>query len=125
MKNLFLTLLFSMIYQLSGAQENNLKIDQDSLITKLMSLKIKVNKDIYANQFYSIQLFSGNYEESIEVKKKIILKFPKEEINLTFETPNYKVQMGPYRNYKKANDLLNSLKKNYPSAFLIEPKKNL
>ena len=114
-----------MIYQFSEAQENNLKVDQDSLITKLLSLKIKVNKDIYANQFYSIQLFSGNYEESIEVKKKIILKFPKEEINLTFETPNYKVQMGPYRNYKKANDLLNSLKKNYPSAFLIEPKKNL
>ena len=46
MKNIYLTILLSMSYLYTLGQENNLSIDQDSLITKLLSIKIKVNKDI-------------------------------------------------------------------------------
>ena len=125
MKNIYLTILLSMSYLYTLGQENNLSIDQDSLITKLLSIKIKVNKDIYETQFYNIQLFNGDYKNSLEVKKKIISKYPNENVNLTFETPNYKVQIGPYRKHKQAIEILNSIKKIYPAAFLIEPKKIL
>tara|TARA_B110000438_G_C15791302_1_gene640817 strand:+ start:715 stop:1092 length:378 start_codon:yes stop_codon:yes gene_type:complete len=125
MKSLLLTVLLSMTYFFSWSQESFFKVEQDSLILKLISLKTKINKDIYATQFYNIQLFNGEYKKSLEIKKSILLRFPEEMTNLSFETPNYKVQMGPFRDYRKAIDLLKLIKKVYPAAFLIEPKKPL
>ena len=125
MKSLLLTVLLSMTYFFSWSQESFFKVEQDSLILKLISLKTKINKDIYATQFYKIQLFNGEYKKSLEIKKSILLRFPEEMTNLSFETPNYKVQMGPFRDYRKAIDLLKLIKKVYPAAFLIEPKKPL
>ena len=125
MKSLLSTILLSMTYLLSWSQESFYKIEQDSLVSKLMLLKTKVNKDIYATQFYNIQLFNGEYDKSLEIKKKLVFKFPEETINLSFETPNYKVQMGPFRDHQKAIKLLKLVKKIYPAAFLIEPKNYL
>ena len=125
MKSLLLTVLLSMTYFFSWSQESFFKVEQDSLISKLISLKTKINKDIYATQFYNIQLFNGEYKKSLEIKKSLLLKFPEDMTNLSFETPNYKVQMGPFRDYRKAIDLLKLIKKVYPAAFLIEPKKPL
>ena len=125
MKSLLLTVLLSMTYFFSWSQESFFKVEQDSLILKLISLKTKINKDIYATQFYNIQLFNGEYKKSLKIKKSILLRFPEEMTNLSFETPNYKVQMGPFRDYRKATDLLKLIKKVYPAAFLIEPKKPL
>jgi len=122
MKYLLLTFLFSMTYFSSISQESTLKIEQDSLILKILLLKAKVNQDIYATQFYNIQLFNGDYNRAVKIKNNVILKFPDEITNLTFETPNYKVQMGPFRDYRKAVDLLKLVKHIYPAAFLIEPK---
>ena len=103
-----------MTYFFSWSQESFFKVEQDSLILKLISLKTKINKDIYATQFYNIQLFNGEYKKSLEIKKSILLRFPEEMTNLSFETPNYKVQMGPFRDYRKAIDLLKLIKKVYP-----------
>jgi len=125
MKSILLTVLLSMTYFFSWSQESFFKVEQDSLISKLISLKTKINKDIYATQFYNIQLFNGEYKKSLEIKESILLKFPEEMTNLSFETPNYKVRMGPFRDYRKAIDLLKLIKKVYPAAFLIEPKKPL
>ena len=122
MKHILLTILFSMSYSTLGAQENSLQIEEDSLITKLVSIKTKINEEIYSKQFYYIQFFNGDFNSAIEIKKDVTTKFNNEKINLTFETPNYKVQMGPFRSYKKVLDLLKIIKKKYPAAFLIEPK---
>ena len=125
MKYLILTILISTTYSFSWSQESFIKVEEDSLITKLVLLKTKVNKTIYASQFYSIQIYNGNYEKSSEIRERILNKFDQQETNISFETPNYKVQMGPFRNYRKTVDLLKLVKKIYPAAFLIEPKKNL
>ena len=125
MKYLILTILISTTYSFSWSQESFIKVEEDSLITKLVLLKTKVNKTIYATQFYSIQIYNGDYKKSLEIRKHILNKFDQLETNISFETPNYKVQMGPFRDYKKTVDLLKLVKKIYPAAFLIEPKKNL
>ena len=125
MRFLILTLLFSISYCFSQTPKSSLKIREDSLVAKLIDMKIKINNEVYASQFYSIQLYYGNFETAKIIEKNTRKKFPNETVTLSFETPNYKVQMGPYRNIKKSNDLLKEIKKQYPAAFLIEPKKNL
>ena len=117
--------LFSISYSFCQENEGVLKIEQDSLVSKIVGLKIKINEEFYASQFYSIQLYYGNYETAKEIESNTKKKFPDETIKLSFETPNYKVQMGPYRGFQKSNDLLKNVKKIYPAAFIIEPKKNL
>ena len=125
MKFFTITFLFSITCSFCQENEGLLKINQDSLISKIIDLKIKINEEVYASQFYSIQLYYGNYETAREIEGNTKKEFPDEAVKLSFETPNYKVQMGPYRGFKKSNDLLKNVKKIYPAAFLIEPKKNL
>ena len=125
MRFFIITFLFSISYSFSQKTEGVLKIDQDSLVSKIIELKIKINEEVSASQFYSIQLYYGSYENAKIIESNTKKRFPEETVRLTFETPNYKVQMGPYRGFKKSNDLLKSVKKIYPAAFLIEPKNNL
>ena len=125
MRFFIITFIFSISYSFCQKTEGILKIDQDSLVSKIIELKIKINEEVYASQFYSIQLYYGSYETAKIIESDTKKRFPDESVRLTFETPNYKVQMGPYRGFRKTNDLLKSLKKIYPSAFLIEPKNNL
>ena len=125
MRFFIITLLFSISYSFCQKTEGVLKIDQDSLVSKIIELKIKINEEVYASQFYSIQLYYGSYENAKIIESNTKKRFPEETVRITFETPNYKVQMGPYRGFKKSNDLLKSVKKIYPAAFLIEPKNNL
>ena len=49
-------------------------------------------------------------------------KFPDWEIDLSFETPNYKVQVGRYKNYYNGLKKLKEVKQLYPAAFLLEIK---
>ena len=125
MRFFIITFLFSISYSFSQKTEGVLKIDQDSLVSKIIELKIKINEEVYASQFYSIQLYYGSYENAKIIESNTKKRFPEETVRLTFETPNYKVQMGPYRGFKKSNDLLKSVKKIYPAAFLIEPNNKL
>ena len=47
-------------------------------------------------------------------------KFPKENPSLSFETPNYKVQFGKYKFRIRGIKKLDTVKKYFPSAFLLK-----
>ena len=104
------------------AQETLVKVEQDELIKKLMTLKKEVDSEAYASQFFTIQLYYGKYE----VAERIITAFkeiyPEWDADLSFETPNYKVQVGRFKQYYNALNKLNEIKKTYPGAFLLTLK---
>ena len=99
-------LLFSMLKL--TAQTATVKIEQDSTIAKLMATKIEFDSKNYASNFYTIQLYYGDNKRAQELHDDFKNKFPDWEIDLSFETPNYKVQVGRYKNYY--NGLKNSWK---------------
>ena len=107
---------------LSQAQSENLIINEDSLISKLMFVKKEIDRDSYEAQFFTIQLYYGNFVEAEKVFKKFKEKFPGWKAELSFETPNYKVQVGSYKDYYFGMSKLKEIKGNYPSAFLLEIK---
>ena len=53
------------------AQETLVKVEQDVLIKKLMTLKKEFDSEAYASQFFTIQLYYGKYE----VAERIIAAF--------------------------------------------------
>ena len=118
-----LILSFSLINcALTYAQSENLIVIEDSLISKLMSVKKEIDRDSYESQFFIIQLYYGNFIEAEKVFEKFKENFPEWKAELSFETPNYKVQVGNYKDYYFGMSKLREIKSTYPSAFLLEIK---
>ena len=107
---------------LTYAQSENLIVIEDSLISKLMSVKKEIDRDSYESQFFTIQLYYGNFIEAEKVFEKFKENFPEWKAELSFETPNYKVQVGNYKDYYFGMSKLREIKSAYPSAFLLEIK---
>ena len=87
-----------------------------------MSVKKKIDSESYESNYFTIQLYYGNLKEAENILKDFKEKFPNWEANLSFETPNYKVQVGNYKDYYFGMSKLKEIKGNYPSAFLLEIK---
>ena len=87
-----------------------------------MRAKIEIDTENYASKFYTIQLFYGNNKSAKELYKNFKETFSNWEVNLSFETPNYKVQVGRYKDYYFGLNKLNEVKRVYPAAFLLEIK---
>ena len=87
-----------------------------------MSFKKKIDRDTYESKFFTIQLYYGNFIEAEEIFEKFKENFPEWKAELSFETPNYKVQVGNYKDYYFCISKLKEIKSIYPSAFLLEIK---
>ena len=87
-----------------------------------MSAKKKFDKDTYESKFFTIQLYYGKFKEAEEIFEKLKENFPEWKAELSFETPNYKVQAGNYKDYYFGISKLKEIKSIYPSAFLLEIK---
>jgi hypothetical protein len=119
--------IFSTIFVLLNlsklsAQSATVLIEQDSTITKLMATKIEIDTENYSSKFYTIQLFYGDNKLAQELFENFKQSFPDWEAELSFETPNYKVQVGRFKDYYFGLNKLKEIKRVYPAAFLLEIK---
>ena len=87
-----------------------------------MATKIEIDFQDYASTFYTIQLFYGDNKLAQELFENFKQSFPDWEITLSFETPNYKVQVGRFKDYYFGQKKLKEIKKVYPEAFLLKIK---
>lgn len=117
----YITILLLCIPKLN-AQLASVKVEQDSTITKLMATKIEIDFEDYSSTFYTIQLFYGDNKLAQELFENFKQSFPDWEITLSFETPNYKVQVGRFKDYYFGQKKLKEIKKVYPEAFLLKIK---
>jgi hypothetical protein len=118
--NFFLLILIFNCSTLFG-QPKNLDIEMDNEVEKLLSLKILVNKNKYENDYYAIQIYNGNYEKAKKILSEFKKKFPEWKSSLSFETPNYKVRVGNFKEFLGASKKLDFIRGLYPSAFLLRP----
>ena len=104
-----------------SAQEKTLKIETSPAVRTLIERKIEINKAVFENQYYAIQLYYGNNTAANRILKEFKVNFPEWEAELSFETPNYKVRVGRFKDLNIASQKLEEIRKVYPSAFLLEP----
>lgn len=84
-----------------------------------MVVKIDFDREQYERSYYTIQIFYGVYgkvQQKMDVFKET---FPDIEVDLSFETPNYKLQAGRFKEKITAYKALDKIKKEFPSAFLL------
>ncbi len=73
---------------------------------------------------YHIQIYNGyNLNKAKSVKNEFLNKFPDIPVVIEWENPEFKVWVGIYENKLSADRALMHLKKAYPNAFIVNPKK--
>ena len=115
------TSIFIVLSSTISAQEKTSKIETSPAVKTLIKRKIEINKSVFKNQYYAIQLYYGNNTAANRILNEFKLNFPQWEAELSFETPNYKVRVGRFKDLNIASQKLEEIRKVYPSAFLLEP----
>ena len=72
---------------------------------------------------YKIQLFYGQITEANKVQDEYKSKYAQWEPKIVYESPNYKVWVGNFRNRLEADRALLKIKENFPSAFVMKPER--
>jgi len=118
---LLLLLIFS-ISSLSFSQTAELNVKQDPRLDSLLNKKIALDRERYANEYYTLQLYYGNLETATETLENAKEAYPNIPVELSFETPNYKVQAGRFKDKILGLKTLDTVKRDFPSAFLLTRK---
>tara|TARA_B100000524_G_scaffold321975_1_gene203123 strand:- start:886 stop:1266 length:381 start_codon:yes stop_codon:yes gene_type:complete len=108
--------LFSI--QLNG-QENTINYN-DTVTKKFFKLKKDYSKRIFESTFYTIQIYYGGLEEADSILEDFRENYQEIKSDLIFETPNYKVRIGEYKDINVASQKLEEIRRVYPSSFIIK-----
>lgn len=118
-KFLISIVLFFLSYSLVNAQDENV-VYNDTLTQKLFQIKKDYSKRIFESTYYTIQIYFGDLKNA----DSILIDFQKNyegiKSELIFETPNYKVRIGDYRDINIASQKLEEIRRTYPGSFIIK-----
>jgi hypothetical protein len=118
-KFLISLILFFLCHSIANAQDENV-IYNDTLTQKLFQIKKDYSKRIFESTYYTIQIYFGDLKSA----DSILIDFQKNyegiKSELIFETPNYKVRIGEYKDINIASQKLEGIRRTYPGSFIIK-----
>lgn len=131
MKEIVSLLLFSAFVVPLAAQDSlkNITVTRDGRIDRLLEKNQQVNEEIYLKTLrnmsgYRLQVINTNdRNKAMGVKTKIMTEFPREKVYLIYQAPYFKIQMGNFIKREDADDLMNRVKKIYPTGVFIVPSR--
>ena len=103
----------------ANSQENSIRYN-DTLTKKFYNLKKEYSKRVFESTFYTIQIYYGGLEEADSILEDFKENYQEIKSNLIFETPNYKVRIGEYKDINIASQKLEEIRRIYPSSFIIK-----
>ena len=102
-----------------NAQDQNV-IYNDTLTKNLFQIKKNYSKKIFESTYYTIQIYFGSLDVSDSILNDFKSNFKEIKSDLIFETPNYKVRIGEYKNINIASQKLEGIRRTYPGSFIIK-----
>ena len=101
-----------------------LPISQDPRITDLLVRHSEINQRRRGTDGFRLEIFfSSDYkarEQSARVKNEFNLVFPDIRAYVLFQTPNFKVRIGDFRNKSEALKAKAYIASKYPNAFIVK-----
>ena len=113
--------IFLSFYAFAKAQTAQVNITQDAKIPQLLELKNELSNDNELGDHYKIQIYSGNATQAGTILKRFKNKVGTWKSDIEYETPNYKVWVGSFRNRLEADRALIQIKKEFPNALIFKP----
>ena len=118
-KFLISLIIFFLSHSLANAQDENVFYN-DTLTQKLFQIKKDYSKRIFESTYYTIQIYFGDLKNA----DSILIDFQENhegiKSELIFETPNYKVRIGEYKDIDIASQKLEGIRRTYPGSFIIK-----
>ena len=111
-----------LISTLGFCQETDIEISKSEVFNKLLNLHKTANEEKHNTDYYSVQIYNGNYKDADSIYNFSKKLFISDSIFLFYETPNYKVQVGKFWDKLKAQKKLREIQKKFKSAFILKPK---
>ena len=105
------------------SQSANSRVIQDDRLPELLKLKSEMTVNDELTDRYKIQLFYGNITEANKILGKYNSQYPEWKPKIVYESPNYKVWVGNFRNRLEADQALLQVQKSFPNAFVMKPER--
>lgn len=103
---------------------NQLHIRQDPRITDLLVRHSQINQRRQGTEGFRLEIFFSSEakarEKAVRVKNEFNLIFPNIASYLLFQTPNFKVRIGDFRNKSEALKTKADIAFKYPNAFIVK-----
>ena len=115
-------IILLLISSLAFSQDNENEIGKSEAFKKLMNLHKNASQEKHNIDYYSIQIYSGNYSEADSLYKFSNDFFISDSVFFFYETPNYKIQVGKFWNKLRAQKKLKEIQKKFKAAFILKPK---
>jgi hypothetical protein len=101
----------------------------DARIDSLISRHRSISENKGTIDGYRIQIFNASgtnsKKQANDVKADLMQKYPEIESYVIYQAPNFKVRLGDFRNRMEAQKVLNDIKKEYSSAYIVKDEINL
>ena len=118
-KFLISIILIFLSYSLANAQDENV-VYNDTLTQKLFQIKKDYSKRIFESTYYTIQIYFGDFKNADSILIDFQENYEGIKSELIFETPNYKVRIGEYKDVNIASQKLEGIRKTYPGSFILK-----
>tara|TARA_B100001121_G_scaffold256677_1_gene234625 strand:+ start:134 stop:514 length:381 start_codon:yes stop_codon:yes gene_type:complete len=122
MKNIkFSIVIFMFLFSLwdISAQDENVFYN-DTLTKRFFQIKKDFSKKTFESTYYTIQIFYGNLNDADSIFNDFKENYKDVRSELIFETPNYKVRIGEYKDINVAAQSLEKIRRIYPGSFIIK-----
>jgi len=143
-RSLYITLIVSLLFLPAGAQEfeqietgsgifnqlfyddaysGEIQVIQEKKLDEILMLFMEQNRKLGGIPCYWIRIYSGSAhnsrEKAYETKARFLRKYDSIRNDVIYDDPNFKVYIGGYRSKSETLKLLNSIKRDFPSAFIV------
>jgi hypothetical protein len=118
-KFLISLIIFFLSHSLANAQDENVFYN-DTLTQKLFQIKKDYSKRIFESTYYTIQIYFGDLKNADSILIDFQENYEGIKSELIFETPNYKVRIGEYKDINIASQKLEGIRRTYPGSFIIK-----
>jgi hypothetical protein len=97
------------------------EVIKDPLIDSLIAKRIALNKSAPAGESgFQVQIYLGSDRQSAYDAQNLFKSlYPKTNTYIRYTEPNYKVQVGDFRNRGDAQRLMNELKTHFPGMVIV------
>ena len=95
---------------------------EQAKITNLISQKRNFNKSNKTSTVYKIQLFNGSEKAAYAKKYKFQSTFPEYKVQIIYVAPEWKTQVGNFKDRLEADRALNIIQQKFIGAFVLEDK---
>lgn len=97
-----------------------LVVEMDSSISSNLRLYKDFSQKFPYMEGYRIQVFNGKKNDCLAQRGEFLKRYPDMPVYLLYEVPEYKIQVGDFRERLNAESFLQKIQANFPGSFVVK-----